>query len=73
MPIAKVEPLTSARALRGAVDDRLAAEMADVGFVDLEGGNYRLSESSPYLGAALDGTDIGADIDAIAEATGLPL
>ena len=47
--------------------------MDDVGFVDLEGGNYRLSHSSPYRDAALDGTDIGADIDKIAEATGLPL
>jgi hypothetical protein len=42
-------------------------------FVDLAGGNYRLSDSSPYKNGGVDGTDIGADIDAIAAATGLPL
>jgi hypothetical protein len=54
-------------------DNFFPATMDDVGFVDLPGGNYRLSQTSPYKDAALDGTDIGADIDAIAEATGLPL
>src|SRR5581483_8267643 len=54
-------------------DNFFPATMEDVGFVDLAGGNYRLSEASPYKGAALDGTDVGADIDAIAAATGLPL
>jgi hypothetical protein len=54
-------------------DNFFPATLDDVGFVDLPGGNYRLAESSPYKGAALDGTDVGADIDAIAAATGLPL
>jgi hypothetical protein len=54
-------------------DNFFPATMDDVGFVDLPGGNYRLSHSSPFRRGALDGTDVGADIDAIAEATGLPL
>ena len=44
------------------------ASINDVGFVDLVGGNYRLSATSPYKGAATDGTDIGANIDAIQSA-----
>jgi hypothetical protein len=36
-----------------------------VGFVSLGGGNYRLSGSSPYGRSATDGTDVGANIDAI--------
>jgi hypothetical protein len=54
-------------------DNFAPASMSDVGFVDLAGGNYRLSHSSPYHNAALDGHDIGADIDAIKVATGYPL
>lgn len=46
--------------------------MDDVGFVNLSGGNYRLSEDSPYRHGGLGGADIGADIDKIAAATGLP-
>ena len=45
------------------------AAMSDVGFVDVAHGNYRLSSSSSYRGAATDGLDIGADIDAIDAAT----
>jgi hypothetical protein len=41
------------------------AALADVGFVDLASGNYRLTSSSPYKAAGTDGKDIGADIDAI--------
>jgi len=33
-----------------------------VGFVDYSGGNYELSSSSPYKGAATDGRDVGADV-----------
>jgi hypothetical protein len=46
------------------------ATMSGVGFVDPANGNYRLSSSSSYRGAATDGTDVGANIDAIAAATG---
>jgi hypothetical protein len=41
-----------------------------VGFINLGGGNYRLSSSSPYVRAATDGTDVGANIDAINAAAG---
>jgi hypothetical protein len=36
------------------------ATLEAVGFVDLAGGDLRLSPTSPYHGAATDGTDIGA-------------
>jgi len=45
------------------------SSLAAVGFVDLTGHNYRLAPSSPYKNAATDGTDIGADIDALEAAT----
>jgi hypothetical protein len=41
------------------------ATIAAVGFVDYAGGNYRLAVSSAYHNAATDGTDPGADIDAV--------
>jgi len=41
------------------------ATYADVGFVDLGGDDYRLAASSPYAGAASDGTDIGCDVAAL--------
>jgi hypothetical protein len=41
------------------------ASLNEVGFVDLSGGDYHLSATSPYKGAGTDGKDIGADIDAI--------
>ena len=43
--------------------------MDAVGFVDLAAGDYRLAPSSPYKNSASDGTDIGADIDAVNAAT----
>jgi hypothetical protein len=46
------------------------ATLDDVGFVNLSGGNYRLSTSSPYVRSATDGTDVGANIDAINTAAG---
>ena len=46
------------------------ADLAAVGFINLAGGNYRLSTSSPYLRSATDGTDVGASIDAINAAAG---
>ena len=39
------------------------ATMAQVGFTDLAGGNYRLSPSSIYLHAGSDGADVGCNID----------
>jgi hypothetical protein len=42
---------------------------ADVGFVDLPRGNYRLGSSSPYRNAATDGKDPGAAVDAVEAAT----
>jgi len=41
------------------------ANLAAVGFVNAAGGDYHLAASSPYKGKATDGTDPGADIDAI--------
>jgi hypothetical protein len=46
------------------------ATMNDVGFVDLPGGNYRLGVNSTFKNAATDGTDVGANIDAVSAATG---
>ena len=46
------------------------ASLSAVGFVGLANGNYRLSSSSPYKQSATDGTDVGANIDAINAATG---
>jgi hypothetical protein len=46
------------------------ATVEDVGFVDYAAGNYRLAQGSPFRGAAGDGTDIGADIGAVEQATG---
>src|SRR5262249_55792935 len=45
------------------------SSLAAVGFVDLAGGNYRLAPSSAYKNAGTDGTDIGANIDALEAAT----
>ncbi|HEU0094685.1 MAG TPA: hypothetical protein VFS78_21400, partial [Vicinamibacteria bacterium] len=42
---------------------------AEVGFVDLSHGNYRLGPSSPYKNAGTDGKDPGAAIDALEAAT----
>jgi len=44
--------------------------MALVGFVNLPGGNYRLSPISPYSRAATDGADIGTDFDVLQAAIG---
>ena len=42
---------------------------AEVGFVDISRGNYRLGPGSPYKNAATDGKDPGASIDALEAAT----
>jgi hypothetical protein len=41
------------------------SSMSAVGFVDLAGGNYHLSATSPYRNGATDGTDVGCNVDAI--------
>jgi hypothetical protein len=46
------------------------ATLDAVGFVDLAGGDYRLSSTSIYLGAATDGQDPGVDYAALAGAWG---
>jgi hypothetical protein len=45
------------------------ATPAEVGFVDFLRGDYRLAPHSRYKRAASDGRDIGADIDAVTNAT----
>ena len=45
------------------------ASLGELGFVDFSGGNYRLAASSAYKNAGTDGRDVGADIDAVEDAT----
>ncbi len=40
-----------------------------VGFMSLANRDYRLAPDSPYRGSALDGTDVGANIDQVLAAT----
>jgi hypothetical protein len=47
-------------------DNFFPSSIDAVGFVDRQGGDYRLSASSPYKRAATDGRDPGADIKAVA-------
>ena len=42
--------------------------MENVGFEDLVGGDYRLALSSIFKGQATDGSDVGCNIDALADA-----
>jgi hypothetical protein len=44
-------------------------DIAAVGFADYSHGDYRLAGASPYRGAASDGLDLGAGIDAVELAT----
>jgi hypothetical protein len=46
--------------------------MADIRFVDLSGGNYRLLNKSPFKNAGTDKKDIGADIDVLQAAIMAP-
>jgi hypothetical protein len=46
------------------------ATWADVGFVDLPGGNYRLASTSAYIVAGTGGSTPGANIDALEAAMG---
>jgi len=45
------------------------SNLSAVGFVNLAGGDYHLASTSFYRNAALDGTDVGANLDAILSAT----
>ena len=45
------------------------ASQTAVGFVNLAGGDYHLAATSPYKSAGSDGTDVGANIDAVNAAT----
>jgi hypothetical protein len=42
-------------------DNFYPPSLAEVGFVDAAGGDYRLGPGSPYKGAATDGKDVGVD------------
>jgi hypothetical protein len=50
-------------------DNKTPTNIADVGFTDFKNGNYRLSPGSKFKHAAADQKDVGADIDAIDQAT----
>ena len=50
-------------------DNFYPANLSDVGFVDSASGNYRLSDLSPYRNGGTDGTDVGADIGGVEDAT----
>src|SRR5205807_2531733 len=45
------------------------ATPADVGFVNLAGGDYHLAAASPYKNGGTDGKDIGADLGSLSAAT----
>ena len=49
----------------------LVTAMSAVGFVNLTGGNYRLSTTSPYRNAASDGADIGCNVDTLNVVAGI--
>ena len=51
-------------------DNLFPSSLDAVGFVDLAGHNYRLAASSPYKNGATDGTDIGANMDALGSGDG---
>ena len=58
--------------LQGAANLRVqgaAANPVMLGHVNLSGGDYHLAPWSPYKNMGTDGTDIGADIDAVNAAT----
>ncbi|HUK32920.1 MAG TPA: hypothetical protein VLV86_03355, partial [Vicinamibacterales bacterium] len=57
--------ITGANPATYPVGNFYPASLNGVGFVNLQGGNYRLSTGSPYVRSATDGTDVGANIDTI--------
>jgi hypothetical protein len=50
-------------------DNFFPSSLNNVGFMNLSGGDYRLSSTSPYKNAGTDGADIGADIAGLLAAT----
>jgi len=44
--------------------------MGNVGFIDYDQGNYRLSDLCPHKGAGTDGKDVGPDFDVLLAALG---
>ena len=44
------------------------ADWPSVGFVDYDGGDFRLTQDSQYRRSATDGSDLGVDMDALEEA-----
>jgi len=50
--------------------DYFPGSLTQVGFTDLANKNYRLAAGSPYKNAASDGTDVGANFDALNAALG---
>lgn len=50
-------------------DNFFPVSLVAVGFVNLAGGDYHLLPTSPFKGQATDGTDPGANIDALNAAT----
>ena len=51
--------------IRYPADNFLPHLLSLVSFVDLAGGDYRLSPTSPYKKAGTDGKDIGCDFSAL--------
>jgi hypothetical protein len=47
-------------------DNFFPSSLAEVGFVDLAGGDFRLGPKSPFRRAATDGKDVGVDFDELA-------
>lgn len=61
----RLNALVGGRASNYPAPNFFPATFDDVGFVDLAGGDYRLAPDSPLAGQGTDGTDVGADIDAL--------
>ena len=61
--------LAGAPAYAYPLDNFFPSDFSSVGFQNQAGGDYRLSESSPYRLAGTDGTDLGADIGGVNSAT----
>jgi hypothetical protein len=53
-------------------DNFFPKSLAEVGFVDLQGGALRLADKSPYRRKATDGSAIGADVADVRKAGGAP-